>query len=282
MPGHDFSPGIRPSREDLLDIDTSVAHPARVYDYWLGGTENYAADRAAGDEAIASFPGIVAAVRANRAFLARAVGYMAAAGVRQFLDIGTGIPTAGNTHEVAQRFAADARIVYVDNDPVVAKHATSLLPVTSEGATSFIAADVRDPDTILAQAQRTLDFSQPVAIMLLGILQLIPDADDPRAIVARLGQPVVPGSYLAISHPAQDILAAEQGHMAERLSGRMPTGLVLRSGAEVRRMFSGFTLVPPGLVPLDQWHPELGDTGTGLRSTAHGGVGRKEPASAVS
>jgi hypothetical protein len=134
---------------------------------------------------------------------------------------------------------------------------------------------VRDPDTILIQAERTLDFSQPVAIMLLGILQLIPDADDPWAIVARLGQPAVPGSYLVISHPARDILAAGQGGMAERLSARMPTGLMLRSGAEVQRMFGGFTLVPPGLVPLDQWHPELGDTGTGLRSAAHGGVGRK-------
>lgn len=278
MPGQDLPPGIRPSRADSLDIDTSVAHPARVYDYWLSGTENFAADRAAGDEATASFPGIVAAVRANRAFLARAVRHMAAAGVRQFLDIGTGIPTADNTHEVAQQAAADARIVYVDNDPVVARHATSLLPVTSEGATSFIAADVRDPDAILRQAQRTLDFSQPVAIMLLGILQLIPDADDPWAIVARLGQPAVPGSYLAISHPARDILAEEQGDLAQRLSQRMPTGLVLRSRAEVQRMFSGFSLVPPGLVPLDHWHPELGDTGTGLRSTAHGGVARKPAA----
>ncbi|MDX6333309.1 MAG: hypothetical protein QOG05_649 [Streptosporangiaceae bacterium] len=281
MPGHDVPTGIRPGREDSLDLDISVAHPARVYDYWLGGTENFAADRAAGDEAIAAFPGIVAAVRANRAFLARAVRYMAAAGVRQFLDIGTGIPTAGNTHEVAQRAAADARIVYVDNDPIVTMHATSLLPVTSEGATSFAAADVRDPDTILSQAQRTLDFSQPVAIMLLGILQLIPDADDPQAIVARLGQPAVPGSYLAISHPARDILAAERADMGKRLSARMPAGLVLRSRAEVARMFSGFTLVPPGLVPLDQWRPDPGDTGAGLRSTAHGGVARKH-AGAVS
>jgi hypothetical protein len=281
MPGHDVPTGIRPGREDSLDLDISVAHPARVYDYWLGGTENFAADRAAGDEAIAAFPGIVAAVRANRAFLARAVRYMAAAGVRQFLDIGTGIPTAGNTHEVAQRAAADARIVYVDNDPIVTMHATSLLPVTSEGATSFAAADVRDPDTILSQAQRTLDFSQPVAIMLVGILQLIPDADDPQAIVARLGQPAVPGSYLAISHPARDILAAERADMGKRLSARMPAGLVLRSRAEVARMFSGFTLVPPGLVPLDQWRPDPGDTGAGLRSTAHGGVARKH-AGAVS
>jgi hypothetical protein len=275
MPGQDRLPGIRPRQADSPDLDTSVAHPARVYDYWLGGTENFAADRAAGDEAIAAFPGIVAAVRANRAFLARAVRYMAAAGVRQFLDIGTGIPTAGHTHEAAQRAAADARTVYVDHDPIVARHATSLLPVTSEGATSFIAADARDPDAILAQAQRTLDFSQPVAIMLLGILQLIPDADDPWGIVGVLGQAAVPGSCLAISHPARHILAEEHDDLAGRLSRRMPTGLVLRSRAEVQRMFDGFFLVAPGLVPLDQWHPELGDTGTGLRSTAYGGVGRK-------
>jgi len=243
MPGDDLPAGIWPGREDSPDLETSVAHAARVYDYWLGGTENFAADRAAGDEAIGAFPGIVAAVRANRAFLARAVGYLAAAGVRQFLDIGTGIPTAGNTHEVAQRAAADARIVYVDNDPVVAIHAANLLPVTSEGATSFIAADVRDPDTILIQAQRTLDFSQPVAIMLLGILQLIPDADDPWAIVARLGQPAVPGSYLVISHPARDIPGAEQGGLAEGLSAPMPSGLMLRSGrrgaADVQRVHPG-------------------------------------------
>jgi len=275
MPGYDFSPGIRPSREDLLDIDASVAHPARVYDYWLGGTENYAADRAAGDEAIASFPGIVAAVRANRAFLARAVGYMAAAGVRQFLDIGTGIPTAGNTHEVAQRFAADARIVYVDNDPVVAKHATSLLPVTSEGATSFIAADVRDPDTILAQAQRTLDFSQPVAIMLLGILQLIPDEDDPRAIVTRLMDTVPSGSWLAVFHPASDILTDQISEVARQVSVNATATTTLRTKAGIMHFFDGLEFLEPGLVQVHRWRPGSPAPDMGDEVPGYAGLARK-------
>jgi hypothetical protein len=257
-------------------FDARVAHPARVYDYWLGGKDNFEADRIAGEATIAAYPAIRASARANRAFLARSVRFLTAeAGVRQFLDIGTGLPTASNTHQVAQSVAAGSRIVYVDNDPLVLSHARALLTSSPEGVTAYLDADLRDTDRILELAADTLDFSQPVAIMLLGILQLIPDADDPWAIVARLGQPAVPGSYLVISHPARDILAAGQGDMAEGLSTRMPSGLMLRSGAEVQRMFSGFTLVPPGLVPLDRWHPELRDTGTGLRSTAHGGVGRK-------
>ena len=276
MPSTDSPSGTAPSRvQGQVDFDTTVAHPARVYDYWLGGKDNFAADRAAGDEAIATFPGIVAAVRANRDFLVRAVRYLVAeAGIRQFLDIGTGIPTANNTHEVAQRLDPGARIVYVDNDPIVLAHARALLTSTAEGSTAYIAADVRDTADILAAARETLDFGQPVAIMLLGILQLIPDADDPWEIVAQLKAAVSAGSHLVISHPAKDILTAEQGDIAAKLSQRMPAGVVLRGRADVLRLFAGFTLAPPGLVPLDQWRPDLGD-GTIVRSTAHGGVASK-------
>jgi SAM-dependent methyltransferase len=257
-------------------FDTNVAHPARVYDYWLGGKDNFAADRAAGDEAIATFPGIVAAVRANRAFLARAVRYLVAeAGIRQFLDIGTGIPTASNTHEVAQSIAPQSRIVYVDNDPIVLAHARALLTDHGEGATAYTDSDLRDTGAVLASAMDTLDFNQPIAILLLGVLQLIPDDDDPWAIVATLMQAVPPGSYLVISHPARDILAEEQGDLAERLSRRMPSGVVLRSYDQVMRMFDGLALVEPGLVPLDQWRPDLGPGDTHLRATAHGGVAEK-------
>src|SRR6516165_84138 len=167
-----------------MSIDTSVAHVARVYDYWLGGKDNFAADRRAGEQAIQAYPDIVYSVRANRAFLARTVRYLAAeAGIRQFLDIGTGIPTADNTHEVAQSVAPESRIVYVDNDPVVLNHARALLTSSPEGACDYLEADLRDPDTILARAAQTLDLSRPVALMLIGILHLIDDEDDPPALV---------------------------------------------------------------------------------------------------
>ncbi len=166
-------------------FDTSVAHPARVYDYWLGGTDNYPADREAAERVLAVTPGLRFRVRANRAFLARSVRYLAGeAGIRQFLDIGTGIPSANNTHEVAQAVAPDARIVYVDNDPIVLAHARALLTSTEQGATAYVAADLRDTQAVLDAAAGTLDFSQPVALMLLGILHLIQDSEDPYAIVS--------------------------------------------------------------------------------------------------
>src|SRR5215472_9142158 len=168
-------------------LDTRHAHPARVYNYWLGGKDNFAADREAAEQAIAANPGIVADVRANRAFLVRAVRFLAAErGVRQFLDIGTGLPTAGNTHEVAQAVTPAARIVYVDNDPVVLSHAQALLTSTAEGATAYLEADLRDTAAILREAARTLDFSEPTALMLLIVLHLIPDTDDPYGTVAAL------------------------------------------------------------------------------------------------
>ena len=193
--------------EALERLDISVAHIARVYDYWLGGKDNFAADRAAGDATMAVYPGIRLSAQANRAFLARAVRHLAGnEGIRQFLDVGTGLPTANNTHEVAQATAPDSRIVYVDNDPLVLTHARALLTGTKDGATAYLDADLRDTDKILARAAETLDFSQPVAIMLMAILHYIKDLDQARQIVARLLDAVPSGSFLVITHAGIDLL----------------------------------------------------------------------------
>lgn len=182
-------------------IDTSLAHPARIYDYWLGGKDNFAADRAVGDRIIAATPPIVEGARANRAFLQRTVRYLAGeAGIRQFLDIGTGIPTAGNTHTVAQSVAPDSRIVYVDNDPVVLAHARALLVGAPEGATDYIDADLRDPDTIVDSAVKTLDRNRPTAVMLLGILEFVTDDAQAQDLVQRLMRSFPSGSHLVVSH----------------------------------------------------------------------------------
>ena len=209
MPGQaGREPEGHPAGRQTPELDTRHAHSARVYNYWLGGTDNFAADRETAEQAIAANPGIVADVRENRAFLTRAVGYLASeCGVRQFLDIGTGLPTANNTHEVAQAAAPQARIVYADNDPVVLLHARALLTSSPEGATAYLDADLRDTSAILREAAQTLDFGQPVALMLLIILHLIPDADDPYGIVATLLDALPSGSYLVLAHPASDILA---------------------------------------------------------------------------
>jgi hypothetical protein len=263
----------------LADLDTSVAHPARVYDYWLGGKDNFAADREAAERVLAAAPGLRYRVRANRAFLGRATRYLAAeAGVRQFLDIGTGIPTADNTHEVAQRAAPDSRVVYVDNDPVVLLHAQALLRSTPEGATDYLQADLRDPGTILDRAAAVLDFSQPVALMLLGVLHLIQDAEDPWGIVARLMAALPAGSYLTISHPAIDIHHTQAN--AQRVyNERVATPQTLRTREQVQRFFAGLELVEPGLVQVHQWRPDPGDYAPDGTVSAHGGVARKLSAS---
>ncbi|MBO0808462.1 MAG: SAM-dependent methyltransferase [Actinobacteria bacterium] len=262
-----------PAPEPPPELDTSVAHPARVYDYWLGGKDNFAADREAAERVLAVTPGLRFRVRANRAFLARAVRYLVSeAGIRQFLDIGTGIPTASNTHEVAQGIAGDARVVYVDNDPIVLAHARALLTSTPAGACAYLASDLRKPGPILRQAAATLDFGQPVAIMLLGILHLISDAEDPYQLVRQLTGAVPSGSYLAISHPASDI-ADNQREAQQRYNERVSTPQTLRSEAEVARFFDGLELVPPGLVAIHTWRPD-GPVPPGATS-AHGGVARK-------
>jgi SAM-dependent methyltransferase len=237
-------------------FDTSVAHIARVYDYWLGGKDNFAADRAAGEHAIKAFPNIPLSARANRAFLARAVRFLAGeVGIRQFLDIGTGIPAANNTHEVAQYVAPESRVVYVDNDPVVLTHARALLTSNTTGATDYIDADLRDPRPILERASRTLDFERPVAVMLMAILQHVSDEDDPYAVVAALRDALPPGSYLALSHPASDIDAEEMGKMAEVLNQMMAEKVTFRDRASVARFFDGLELADPGVVQASKWRP---------------------------
>jgi hypothetical protein len=248
--------GPSADQSPAASFDTSVAHIARVYDYWLGGKDNFAADRDAAEEALAINPGLLADVRANRGFLARAVRYLATeCGIRQFLDIGTGIPTANNTHEVAQAVAPQSRIVYVDNDPVVLLHAQALLASDPAGACDYVDADLRDPEKILSAAERTLDFSQPVAVMLIAILHLIPDEDDPYRIARRLMAAVPPGSFLALSHPASDIAAVVMSRAATRLNRLMSQRVTLRTRQEVSRFFDGMALAEPGIVQPPQWRP---------------------------
>jgi hypothetical protein len=241
----------------LSEIDTSVPHIARVYDYWLGGKDNFASDRAAAEAAMREDPNVVEGVRGNRAFLARAVRYLAGqAGVRQFLDIGTGIPAADNTHEVAQDVAPECRVVYVDNDPIVLTHARALLTSEAGGATAYLDQDLRNVGEIIHAAAGTLDFTQPVAVMLIGILHCIPDEDDPAGIIKLLMDAVPPGSYLAISHPASDINSPGVRRLASRLNELMPVKLRFRSRAEVARFFDGLELVEPGLVRAPEWRPD--------------------------
>jgi hypothetical protein len=258
-----------------LGIDISVAHPARVYDYWLGGKDNFAADRVAGDRVLAATPGLRYRVRANRAFLGRTVRYLAAeAGVRQFLDLGTGIPSANNTHEVAQRVASQVSVVYVDNDPMVLRHAQALLRSAPGGVTRYLEADLRDPQPILRQAAATLDFSQPVAIMLLGVLHLVSDSQDPWGLVTTLMEAAAPGSYLVISHPALDVSEA-QAEGQRVYNQNVATQQTLRTRDEVARFFTGLDLVPPGLVQVHQWRPGPEDGAPEGTVSAHGAVARK-------
>jgi len=269
-PPRGTNPG-KPSR-----IDTSTAHSARIYNYWLGGKDNFPADREAAEAAMAANPGIVADVRANRAFLARAVRYLVAeAGVRQFLDIGTGLPTADNTHEVAQAVAPESRIVYVDNDPIVLTHARALLSSTPEGATAYLDADLRQPEAILKSAGRTLDLSQPIALMMLIVLHLIPDSEHPGKIVTRLVSALPAGSYLVITHPASDIAPAAMAEMTRRVNERMRgTTATVRSRDEIAGFFDGLELIEPGVVQPQRWRPDPG-TQTPAEVTAWCGVALK-------
>jgi S-adenosyl methyltransferase len=265
---------ITPSREAPADLDTGVANPARIYDYWLGGKDNFAADREAAEQVIAVFPGIIPGVQANRALLGRAVRYLAGeAGVRQFLDIGTGIPAKDNVHEVAQAVAPESRIVYVDNDPIVLAHARALLTSSPQGATTYIEADLRDVDKILRDATSTLDFDQPIAVTLLMILMLV---ENPYEIVTRLMDAVPSGSYLVISHPAKDVDTGQISEAYERLNERMgDTQGTLRTHTEVAAFFDGLDMVPPGLVQLHRWRPDPPDADVSYEVPAYAGIGRK-------
>jgi O-methyltransferase involved in polyketide biosynthesis len=257
-------------------FDTSVAHPARTWDYWLGGKDNFAADREAADLAEQALPSMRRIARADRAFLGNVVRYLAGeAGIRQFLDIGTGLPTADNTHEVAQRTAPESRIVYVDNDPIVLSHARALLTSSPQGKCDYIDADLRDLDQILDRAAATLDFSQPVAIMLLGILLYIPDADDPHGIVARLLAAVPSGSYLAVSHGASDVDPERSDPFTRIYNERAAFPFTLRTRAEVTRFFDGTDLLDPGVVQVHRWRTNPQTSGYDGDLIAYCGLGRK-------
>ena len=244
-----------------FEIDTSVAHAARVYDYLLGGTSNFEVDRVAArrqTQAIGGIDNARAQVRANRDFLGRAIRWLAGeAGIRQVLDIGTGIPNADNVHAIAQQVAPESRIVCVDYDPIVVAHAHELMTSTSEGSADFVHGDVRHPDQILAQAAATLDLSRPTALVMLGLLYLIPDSDDPYGIVRHLVDALAPGSYLAISHITGDF-NPEMAELVERLNETMAEPFILRSQADIARFFDGLELVEPEVVPVNQWRPDPG------------------------
>jgi SAM-dependent methyltransferase len=269
------SPASGPG-EAPAGIDISTAHIARVYNYWLGGKDNYAPDREAAAQVIEAYPPIRVSVRAQRAFLRRAVSYLAAeAGLRQFLDIGTGLPSADNTHEVAQRAAPAARIVYVDNDPIVLAHARALLTSSPDGATAYLDADLRDTGKILHAAAGILDFDQPVAVMLVGVLHCIPDAGDPAGLVRQLVAALAPGSYLVVAHPASDIHPEQIGDAATRFNRVMDDGVTLRTHAQVGRFLAGLELVEPGLVQLHRWRPDSEGPEPDGELANYGAVARK-------
>ncbi|MEU7799897.1 SAM-dependent methyltransferase [Micromonospora arborensis] len=257
-----------PSTSDLSGgrgadpIDTTTVHPARRYNYWLGGKDNFAVDRESGDQIAAVYPGVRTLARENRAFLGRAVRFLAEeAGVRQFLDIGTGIPSADNTHEVAQSVAADSRVVYVDNDPMVLVHARALLTSDPAGATAYLDADLRDPERILADPQlhATLDLSRPVALVLVAVTHFLTDDDRPHEHVARLLDALPSGSWLALTHFTTDYIPTEivERMYAEFASGRMKQDAVPRDRAEFARFFTGLELAEPGIVPVAEWRPQV-------------------------
>ena len=264
------------SPEFPLGFDISVAHPARVYDYWLGGKDHFEPDRIAAQEVIAVRPTIIRDIRANREFLGRVVRFLAGeAGIRQFLDIGTGIPSANNTHEVAQSVAPDCRIVYVDNDPIVLAHARALLTSTPEGACAYLDADLKDTGKILQEAERTLDFSRPVAVLFIGVLHLVSEADEPLRIMGEMLDATVAGSYLALTQPAKDVNADQVAEGARRYNEHVKTPQTRRTYAETLRFFDGMEVVPPGLVQCHRWRPAPAAVGLEENVSAYGGVARK-------
>ena len=260
----------------MPDFDTNVPHIARVYDYWLGGKDNFDADRELGERTLQAYPNLAFSVRANRAFLARTVRFLVSeCGIRQFLDIGTGIPTANNTHEVAQRLEPSSRIVYVDNDPIVLTHAQALLRSHPDGVCDYIDADLNGPAAILAAAARTLDFSQPVAVMLIAAIHFVLDDDAARDIIATLMAACPPGSYLAITHAASDINPAQVSEMTRRLNeSALAEKRITRDRAGVTRLFGGCELVEPGVVRVPEWRPES-ELDAKTPSGLWGGVARK-------
>ena len=238
----------------VTQVDATAPNVARVWNYLVGGRDNFEADRKAARQLIAASPVMAEVAPATRAFHGRAVRFLAEAGIRQFLDIGTGMPTAGNTHDVAQAMAPESRIVYVDNDPVVLAHARALLTSSGQGATSYIDADARDPREIISQARATLDFGLPVAVILIDILNFIQGADTAAGIIGALVGALIPGSYLVVMQPASD-LDPSLATAALRWNQIAPTPVVLRTRAEVASWADGLELIEPGVVQVEQWRP---------------------------
>jgi hypothetical protein len=259
-------------------INADVAHPARVYDYFLGGKDNFAADRVLGDALCAQVPAAAYSALANRAFLGRAVRYLVKErGIRQFLDVGTGIPSAGNTHEVAQALAPDTRVLYVDNDPVVLAHARALMSSHPDGATAFIQADAREPGKILADPalRETLDLAEPVALMLVSVLPFFKDEEDPQGIVSTLLGALPSGSYLTISHITADFVRPAQAAGAVAAGRQSGVTYVPRTQGEIAAFFSGLDLVEPGVVPLLAWRPDDGEPADPHAASAYAGMAAK-------
>ena len=241
-------------------LRTDVPHPARVYNYWLGGKDHFSADRAAAEDVKQARPEVVATAQANRYFLARVVRYLVTqCGIRQFLDIGTGLPAPDNTHEIAQREAPDCRIVYADNDPLVLAHARALLTSTPRGTCAYVDADLRDIPRILSQAKRTLDPSQPVAVLLLAVLHLIADADGPASLIAALTAGLAPGSCLAITHLTADFAPGPVTAAVRAYNAAAPVPVTARTRAQIAALFGALPLLGPGIVPVTSWRPDVSD-----------------------
>jgi hypothetical protein len=254
-------------------IDTTVPHSARIWNYWLGGKDNYEIDRVAGDQFSAIYPGIVDIARADRAFLGRVIRFLAGeAGIRQFLDVGTGLPTADNTHEVAQRVAPQSRVVYVDNDPLVLAHARALLTSSPEGSTNYVDANMADAEKVLQEASQWLDLSQPVALTFMGVLGHVIDHDDARSIVAALLDGLPSGSYLSINDSVNTSEALEEALRVYEASGAVPYRT--RTPEQFAGYFDGLDLVEPGVVNVDDWRPDPG-VPRGPAIPQLGAVGRK-------
>jgi hypothetical protein len=257
-------------------LNAEVPHSARLWNYLLGGKDNFAADREAAEYALALMPELVQSARANREFLGRAVRHLAIeAGIRQFLDIGTGLPTADNTHEVAQAVAPDSRIVYADNDPMVLVHARALLTSTAEGATDYIDSDLRDPGRILAAAARTLDFRRPVAIMLLGIVNFVVDDDEAHDVVRQLVDAVPSGSYLVMSHPTMEVNGPAVAESMRQWNESGAAPITARSREEIAGFFAGLEILEPGVVTCSAWRPDPAHPGITDKVSEFAAVGRK-------
>lgn len=261
----------------MVEIDTGKPHPARMYDWYLGGTHNYPVDEAMGRQMLALDPRVPVMARVNRAFMHRSTNWLARQGIRQFLDIGSGIPTEPNLHQIAQRIAPDARVVYCDNDPIVLAHAADLLRGTDEGVTEYLQAEFRDTDAILKGARKVLDFDRPVALSLVALLHFVPDEDGAYELVARLLAQLASGSYLVASHATADFTPEESRAATEKLKAAGVT-LALRSREEFARFFDGLELVEPGVGVPQLWHPELGEPVPGQDDgviPGYGAVARK-------